>query len=103
MLSVGLRLVHSGAMTLSDLLRALSARPASILGVPGGRLARGAPADLILLDPDEPYVLDPATLHSRCRNTPFDGARLQGRVMATYVDGRPVLPFPTAPSAIVLR
>jgi dihydroorotase len=103
MLSAGLRLVHSGAMTLSDLLRALSARPASILGVPSGRLARGAPADLILLDPDEPYVLDPTTLHSRCRNTPFDGARLQGRVTATYVDGRPVLPSRTAPSAIVLR
>jgi dihydroorotase len=70
----------------------MSTRPADILRVPGGRLARGAPADFILLDPDEPYVLDPATLHSRCRNTPFDGARLQGRVKATYVDGRPVLP-----------
>ena len=90
MVAAGLRLVHGGEISLPMLLRALSTRPAEILGLPQGRLTRGAPADLILFDPDEPFVLDPVTLHSRCKNTPFDGARLQGRVHLTVVDGRVV-------------
>lgn len=87
MLSAGLRLVSSGQITLPLLLRAMSTRPAEILGLPGGRLSVGAPADLIRFDPDEPYVLDPAALHSRCRNTPFDAARMEGRVKLTLVAG----------------
>jgi dihydroorotase len=51
-------------------------------------LSVGAPADVIRFDPDEPYVLDPASLHSRCRNTPFDAARLEGRIKMTLVAGR---------------
>jgi dihydroorotase len=90
MLAAGLRLVHGEALGLLELLRALSTRPAEILGLPGGRLAAGSPADLVLFDPDDPFVLDPADLHSRCKNTPFDGARLQGRVIRTIVDGRTV-------------
>jgi dihydroorotase len=66
----------------------MSTRPAEILGLPGGRLTLGAPADLIRFDPDEPYILDPATLHSRCRNTPFDEARMEGRVKLTLVAGK---------------
>jgi dihydroorotase len=88
LLSAGLRLVHSGRLTLIQLLRAVSTRPAEILGLPGGRLAPGAPADLILLDPDEPYVLDKRDLRSRSKNSPFDEARLQGRVLMTMVAGR---------------
>ncbi len=88
MLSAGLRLVASGAISLPRLLRAMSTRPAEILGLPGGRLSVGAPADLIRFDPDEPYILDPATLHSRCRNTPFDDARMEGRVKLTLVAGK---------------
>jgi dihydroorotase len=88
MLSAALRLVSSGQIGLPRLLRAMSTRPAEILGLPGGRLSPGAPADLIRFDPDEPYVLDPATLHSRCRNTPFDQARMEGRVKLTMVAGR---------------
>ena len=65
-------------------------RPADIMGLPQGRLAKGAPADLIVFDPDEPFVLDPAKLHSRSKNTPFDEARLQGVVHATLVAGRVV-------------
>ena len=87
MLSAGLRLVSSGALPLPRLLRAMSFRPAQILGLPEGRLAVGAPADLIRFDPDAPWVLDPAKLHSRCRNTPFDGARLEGEVKLTLVAG----------------
>jgi dihydroorotase len=88
MLSAGLRLVSAGEISLPRLLRAMSTRPAEILGLPGGRLSIGAPADLIRFDPDEPYVLDPATLHSRCRNTPFDEARMEGRVKLTLVAGK---------------
>jgi dihydroorotase len=88
MLSASLRLVSAGQISLARLLRAMSTRPAEILGLPGGRLALGAPADLIRFDPDEPYVLDPATLHSRCRNTPFDDARMEGRVKLTLVAGK---------------
>jgi dihydroorotase len=90
MLTGGLRLVHSGDLSLPTLLRAMSTRPAELLGLPGGRLQKGAPADLILFDPDEPFVLDPATLHSKSKNTPFDEARLQGRVLRTLVAGRTV-------------
>jgi dihydroorotase len=86
-LSAGLRLVTSGHLTLPKLLRAMSTRPAEILGLEAGRLTVGAPADLIRFDPYEPYVLDPAKLHSRCRNTPFDEARMEGVVKLTLVAG----------------
>jgi len=87
MLSAGLRLVSSGDVSLARLLAAMTIRPAEILGLPQGRLKIGAPADLIRFDPDEPYVVDPAKLHSRCKNTPFDDARMEGRVKLTLVAG----------------
>jgi len=90
MLSASLRLVHDGTLPLPLLLKALSTTPAALLGLPGGRLAAGAPADLVLFDPDEPLVLDPSTLKSRCKNTPFDGARMQGRVLRTIVAGQTI-------------
>lgn len=82
-----LRLYHSGEMELATLFRALSLNPARRLGLEGGRLAPGAPADLVLFNPDTPFVLDRFNLHSKSRNTPFDGARLQGRVLGTWVGG----------------
>jgi dihydroorotase len=88
MLSASLRLVASGHLSLPRLIRAMTSRPAEILRLPVGRLSVGAPADMIRFDPDEPYVLDPASLHSRCRNTPFDAARLEGRIKMTLVAGR---------------
>ena len=88
LLAVGLRLVHSGEVTLARLLNALTTRPAEIFNLPQGRLTIGAPADLIRLDPDEPFVLDPLKLHSKCKNTPFDEARLQGVVKLTMVAGK---------------
>ncbi len=90
LLSAGLRLVHAGQVTLPRLLQALSTRPAEILGLSQGCLRKGAPADVIRFDPEEPYVLDPAQLHSRSRNTPFDGARMEGRVKLTVVAGEVV-------------
>jgi dihydroorotase len=88
LLSAALRLVHSDRISLPKLLRALSTRPAEILGLPGGRLQRGAPADLIVFDPDAPYVLDKRQLKSLSKNTPFDEARLEGQVTMTLVAGR---------------
>jgi dihydroorotase len=88
MLSASLRLVTAGHISLPRLIRAMTLRPAEILRLPVGRLSVGAPADVIRFDPDEPYVLDPADLHSRCRNTPFDSARLEGRVKLALVAGR---------------
>jgi len=87
MLSAGLRLVAAGEVSLGRLINAMSLRPAEILGLPQGRLNIGAPADLIRFDPDEPYIVDPLKLHSRCKNTPFDEARMQGKVKLTMVAG----------------
>jgi dihydroorotase len=61
--------------------------PAHLLDLPAGRLTPGTPADLVLFDPDAPFVLDRASLLSKSKNTPFDGARLQGRVIGTWVAG----------------
>lgn len=90
MLSAGLRLVHAGEVELKTLIRAMSTRPAELLGLPGGSLRPGAPADVIVIDLDTPWVLDPADLKSQCKNTPFDDARFTGRVGRTIVGGRTV-------------
>ncbi|MGZ9809352.1 dihydroorotase [Pseudoroseicyclus sp. H15] len=87
LLPASLRLVHGGHLGLTQLFRALSRNPALRLGLPSGRLAKGAPADLVLFDENAPFVLDRETLHSKSRNTPFDGARLQGKVLGTWVGG----------------
>ncbi|MCK9918666.1 dihydroorotase [Microbacteriaceae bacterium K1510] len=90
MLIAGLRLVHSGEIDLLTLLRATSTRPAELLGLPGGTLRTGAPADVIVIDVDQPWVVNPDELKSKCKNTPFDEARMQGRVVRTIVAGRTV-------------
>jgi dihydroorotase len=93
MLAAALRLVHSGDIGLSALLKAMSTRPAELLGLAGGTLRPGSPADVVVFDPDAPWVLDPAELKSKCKNTPFDEARLTGRVVRTIVTGRTVYEF----------
>ena len=90
MLPAALRLVHNDEITLLTLLKAMSTRPAELLGLPGGTLRPGAPADVVVIDPDVPWVLDRDQLKSKCRNTPFDEARLQGRAVCTIVAGRRV-------------
>ncbi len=90
MLPAALRLVHNGEIKLKDLIRAMSTRPAELLGLPGGSLRPGAPADLIVIDTDVPWVLDPADLKSQCKNTPFDEAKFSGRVVRTIIGGRTV-------------
>ena len=89
-LPAALRLFHSGDLTLPMLFRAMSLNPASRLGLKSGRLDVGAPADIIVFDANSPFVMDRSTLRSKSKNTPFDGAKLQGKVLATYVDGRRV-------------
>lgn len=89
-LPAAIRLYHSGALTLPQLWRAMALNPARRLGLPQGRLSLGAPADLVLFDPDAPFVLDRFTLRSKSKNTPFDGSRMEGKVLATYVGGKRV-------------
>jgi len=90
MLSAALRLYHNGEVSLHRLLDALSARPAELLGLNGGRLAKGATADLVLMDLEMPWKVEPERLCSKSKNTPFDEARFEGRALVTFVAGRPV-------------
>ena len=90
LLPAALRLYHADQIDLPSLFRALALNPANLLGLPQGRLALGAPADLVLFDPYAPSLLDRSRLHSKSKNTPFDGCRMEGRVLATYVGGAQV-------------
>jgi dihydroorotase len=90
LLPAAMRLYHAGSLDLPTLFRALSYNPAKRLGLPCGELSVGAPADLVLFDPDAPFVLDRTTLLSKSKNTPFDGQRMEGKVLMTFVDGLPV-------------
>ncbi|MDO6726084.1 dihydroorotase [Cognatishimia sp. 1_MG-2023] len=90
LLPAALRLFHAEQLTLPELFRAMALNPANRLGLPSGRLSAGAPADLIMFDADAPFVLDRFKLNSKSKNTPFDGQRMQGKVLATYVAGQAV-------------
>jgi dihydroorotase len=85
-----LSLYHEERIALVDLIRAVTLAPAELLGLRGGRIAPGAPADLVLCDIDAPIIVDAARLLSKSKNSPFDGRRLQGQVLMTVVDGRVV-------------
>jgi dihydroorotase len=82
---------HEGRIPLIDLIRTVTSAPADLLGLEGGRLAKGAPADLVLCDLNAPLIIDADKLISKSKNSPFDGRRLQGKVLRTVVDGRTVL------------
>jgi len=90
LLAAALRLYHSGELALIPLLRAMTINPARLLGLPSGRLDKGAPADLILVDLGQPWVVDKAQLRARSKNSPFDESKMQGRVLATMVAGKTV-------------
>lgn len=89
-LPAALRLHHSGDLSLPALFRAMSLNPARRLGLDCGRLAADAPADLVLFDPDVPFVLDRFKLKSKSKNSPFDNQLLQGRVLRTFVAGEEI-------------
>jgi len=83
-----LSLYHDGRVPLVDLMRTVTLAPAQFLGLPSGRLASGAPADLVLCDLNAPVIIDADKLVSKSKNSPFDGRRLQGQVLMTVVGGR---------------
>ena len=85
--AVVLDLVRQEEITPLELMRRLSANPARILGKPGGSLAVGEPADVVVLDPDQRWTYDPAKGYSKSSNSPWAGEKLTGRVVATLVDG----------------
>ena len=78
---------HEGRASLGHVLKTVTYTPREILGLESGTLTKGAPADLVLIDLDEPFVVSANHLRSRARNTPFDGRRMQGRAQATFVGG----------------
>jgi dihydroorotase len=88
MLPVALEIHHRGDAGLLDLLARMTVRPAEILGLPQGRLAKGAPADLVLFDLNRAWKIDAAMLKSKSKNSAFDGKPVEGRVLRTIVDGR---------------
>ncbi|HEV7690077.1 MAG TPA: dihydroorotase [Hyphomonadaceae bacterium] len=85
-----LSLVVREEIPILDALRAVTSGPADLLSLPQGRLAKGAPADLVLFDPTAPWACDRDDLNSRSKNSPFDGRKLEGRVLRTWVDGETV-------------
>ncbi len=87
LLCAALRLFHSGDIDLINLLAALTCRPADLLGLDTGRLQPGRPADLVVFDPHMPWSVSESTIHSRSKNTPFEDTQMQGRVLATFVNG----------------
>jgi dihydroorotase len=90
MLAAALRLHHDGSVSLMRLIDAMSSASARIFGLPGGTLKPGSPADITLIDLEEPWICGKEQLVSRSKNTPFEDARFSGRAVATYVDGKQV-------------
>jgi dihydroorotase len=84
------RLVHGGVVSLSRLVELLSVTPARLLGVPGGTLADGGPADITVLAPDASVTVQASAMRSKSKNTPFDGWSFRGAPAATIVAGRVV-------------
>jgi len=84
------RLVHTGRITIARMIELMSVNPARLLNVPGGTLREGTPADVTVLAPDLSITVTAAALRSKSKNTPFDGWRLRGGVVATIVGGRVV-------------
>lgn len=90
LLAISLELYHDGHLDLLAVIERLTVIPATLLGLQAGRLKAGAAADLVLFDPEKPWVVDPDRFRSKSKNSPFDGRPVQGKVLRTVVDGRPV-------------
>ena len=88
LLPLVLELYHNGHLTLLEALKKVTIEPAKLLGLPGGALKRGAPADLVLFDPDVPWQIEEDKLKSKSKNSPFGGRPVQGQVIRTIVDGK---------------
>ena len=92
LLPAALTLAHNDDVALSTLFRAMTLRPAELMKLPQGRLAKGAPADIILLDTGTPFRLDSDKLKSKSNNSPFDEKLLQGAVKRTFISGKTIFP-----------
>lgn len=90
MLSAALRLYHSEGVDLPTLWRAMSYKPAKILGLEAGCLSKGRAADFIIVDPEHSWKVERNELKSKSTNTPFENRILQGKVLETYIDGRKI-------------
>ena len=90
LLPASLQLFHNQSISLGKLIKTMTLNPALLLGLPGGRISPGAPADLIIFDADIPFILDRENLKSKSKNTPFDGHKLQGKVRRTIVAGKTI-------------
>jgi dihydroorotase len=90
LLPLALELYHNGHMTLLEVLDRITSRAATLLGLAAGRLNKGAPADLVLFDPQQAWKVDADLLLSKSKNSAFDGRLVQGRVRRTVIDGRSV-------------
>ena len=90
LLPASLQLFHNQSVSLGKLIKTMTLNPALLLGLPGGRISPGAPADLIVFDADIPFILDRENLKSKSKNTPFDGHKLQGKVRRTIVAGKTI-------------
>ena len=90
LLAVALELHHNGHMGLLDVLKLITSAPAGLMGLDAGALIAGRPADLVLFDPEQGWKVDADKLVGKIQNSPFDGRPVQGRVILTVVDGRPV-------------
>lgn len=94
LLPVTLELYHNGHMDLLSALRLITDAPARLLGLKAGALKKGAPADLVVFDPDRAWKVEADRLLSKSKNSPFDGRPVQGRVFRTVIDGRTVFERP---------
>lgn len=96
LLPLALALHHKHRMPLLEVLKKLTSAPAAILRLPLGRIAKGAAADLVLFDPDRPWIVDAKRFKSKSKNSPFDEMPVQGRVLRTVVAGRTLYETPVA-------
>ncbi len=93
LLAAALRLVHSEQISLSHLLAAMTCNPAKRLGLAGGTLAKGTSADVIVFDPNRPWIVNKDRIRSRSKNSPFENARFSGRVLRTVVAGKTIYEY----------
>ena len=88
MFPLALEIFHSEQIGLLELLAKMTVNPASLVGLDAGKIKAGAPADLIMFDLDAPWQINVNKLHSKSRNSPYDGRPVQGRVIKTWINGR---------------
>ena len=87
-LTLAMELVHAGKLSATRMVELLAPGPAAAFNLPGGHLAVGAPADVAIVDPNAEWTIEARRFFSKGRNSPFEGRRVKGQVVATYVGGR---------------